>query len=299
MAESVSVERQGSQLYRLATASAIRFVRRNPLGGIGAAIVVVVGIVAATAPWIAPYDPLEIPPGLGVTAPSGAHWLGTDPLGRDILSRVMYGARVSLSIGISAVVVGQVVGTLLGLVAGYFGGKLDLVVMRFIDGLMAFPPLIFALAIVVVLGTSAFSATVALAVLQLPRATRVVRSVVLRTRNIEFITAATAIGCSYVRILFVHILPQCLAPIVVLVSVELPHLIIVEATLSFLGVGVPEPQPSWGSMIAGAGRTYLELAPWIALAPGVAMALTVLGFNLLGDTLRDILDPRMRGSRAR
>jgi len=270
------------------------FARRKPLGAAGGVIVVGLVLVAIMAPLLAPFSPykqyLE-----DVFRPPGApYFLGTDDLGRDILSRIIWGARISLYVGLLAVISGTTVGGVAGLVSGYVGGKMDMLLQRLMDALMSFPTLILALSIMAALGTSLSNVVIAIAIVEIPRASRVMRSTALSVKEMQYVEAARAVGSSGWRIVFRHVLPNCLAPYIVLATAELGAAIIVEASLSFLGLGTPPPEPSWGGMLARSGRSYLERAPWIAIFPGLVMSMVVFGFNLLGDAVRDIWDPRLR-----
>ena len=276
-------------------ASLIRRARRRPLGALGAGLVLGLLLVALLGPVLAPYHPAGIDSGSVLVAPGRQHLLGTDNLGRDVLSRVVHGARLSLYVGVASVALGSLVGAALGLVSGYRGGPTDAVIQRFVDALMALPALILALVIVSALGASLHAVVAAIAVAQVPWASRVVRATTLSVRESQHVEAARALGCSDLRILAVHIMPQCLAPFLVVATAALGVAIIAEASLSFLGLGVPPPAPSWGGMLSDAARGYVRTAPWLAIAPGVAISLAVYGFNLLGDALRDALDPRLRG----
>lgn len=272
------------------------FARRKPLGAAGGVIVVGLVLVATLAPLLAPFNPykqyLE-----DVFRPPGApYFLGTDDLGRDILSRIIWGARVSLYVGLLAVISGTTVGGVAGLVSGYVGGKMDMLLQRLMDALMSFPTLILALSIMAALGTSLSNVVIAIAIVEIPRASRVMRSTSLSVKEMQYVEASRAVGSSGWRIVFRHVLPNCLAPYIVLATAELGAAIIVEASLSFLGLGTPPPEPSWGGMLARSGRSYLERAPWIAIFPGLVMSMVVFGFNLLGDAVRDIWDPRLRGA---
>ena len=268
--------------------------RRQWLGMIGAALMALVVVAAVFAPWIAPYDPVKIDPLRVLEAPSGEHLLGTDGLGRDVFSRIVYGARVSLYSGFLVVSISMVIGTLIGLVAGYAGGLLDGFLMRCMDALLAFPGLILALAITAALGPSLTNAMIAIAVLSLPGAARIVRGETLSLRERDFVTAERVIGAGSARILFNHVLPNALAPIIVIASLRVGGAVLVETGLSFLGLGVQPPTASWGSMV-NEGARFLERAPWIAMGSGGAIFLTVLGANFVGDAVRDVLDPRLRG----
>lgn len=267
--------------------------RRQRLGMAGAIMLSFTIIAAIAAPWIAPYEPNKIDPLHVIEAPSAAHWLGTDGLGRDVFTRVLYGARVSLYAGILVVTVSMIIGTVIGLVAGYAGGIIDAVLMRTMDALLAFPGLVFALAVTAALGPSLTNAMIAIAVLSVPGAARVVRGETLTLRERDFVTAERVLGASPSRILFRHILPNALAPIIVIASLRVGGAILLETSLSFLGLGVQPPQSSWGSMVNDGSR-FLERAPWISMASGGAIFLAVLGANLVGDAVRDTLDPRLR-----
>ncbi|MBI4307599.1 MAG: ABC transporter permease [Chloroflexi bacterium] len=272
------------------------YASQNSLAVVGAVLVVVMTVMALAAPLLSPHDPLKLFYGREFVPPSKDFLLGTDDLGRDILSRVIYGARTSLYVGILSVLFGQVGGGILGMISGYFGGKTDEAIQRLMDILMSFPTLILALAIVAALGPSVDNVVVAISLTQIPRAARVIRSTTLSGKELQYVDAARAVGASDTRILVHHILPQCLAPLWVISSIALPAAILTEASMSFLGLGVPPPTPTWGGMLAGAGREYAEQAPWIGVFPGVTISLAVFGFNMLGDGLRDVLDPRLRGT---
>jgi len=267
---------------------------RHLLGMIGAVMLALVLVSAVFAPWIAPYDPVKIDPINLLEPPSGAHLLGTDGLGRDVFSRIVYGTRISLYSGFIVVSISMVLGTVIGLVAGYVGGFVDSLLMRCMDALLAFPGLILALAITAALGPSLTNALLAIAILSLPGAARIVRGETLSLRERDFVTAERVIGGGGSRIIFRHILPNTLAPVIVIASLRVGGAVLVETGLSFLGLGVQPPTPSWGSMV-NEGARFLERAPWIAMASGGAIFITVLGANFVGDAVRDILDPRLRG----
>lgn len=260
---------------------------------VGLVIVVLAVGAALVAPFAAPYAPDRQDVSILLTGPSGAHLLGVDDLGRDVLSRVLFGARVSLTVGVIAVGISLVVGLPIGLVSGYVGGVVDNVLMRIMDGLLAFPALVLALGISAVLGPSLENAMIAIGVVGVPTFARLVRGGALAVRNLEYVLAARAIGVAQIRILLRHVLPNVVSPVIVQASLAVGTAILTEATLSFLGLGVQPPTPSWGSMV-DAGKGYLNTAPWFALAPGAAIVVTVIGFNFLGDALRDALDPRLR-----
>ncbi len=267
---------------------------RGHLAKVGLAVIVALVVAAALAPWLAPYDPTEQALDRMLQSPGRPYLLGTDDLGRDILSRLLYGARVSLLVGVLSVGISLVVGVSLGLVAGYRGGWVDEVTMRVMDGLLAFPALVLALAITAALGPSLRNAMIAIGVVGIPGFARLVRGQVLSLRAQEYVEAARAAGLGDGRIILRHILPGTLAPIIVHASLRVAFAVLAEAGLSFLGLGTQPPTPSWGAML-NVGREYLEMAPWLSVAPGAAIFVTTLSFNFLGDGLRDALDPRLRG----
>ena len=260
---------------------------------IGSLIAGSIVALAVLAPAIAPYDPVRVDPGALLAAPGPAHWLGTDDIGRDLFSRILYGARTSLTLALAAVLVSSLLGSAVALASGYWGGPVDMVLMRIMDGFLAFPGLILALAMVSFLGASSLTIVLAVGIVATPGLARITRSQVLIERQRDFVQAATVVGATDGRILLRHILPNVASLIVVQASLNLAFAILTEASLSFLGVGVPPPAPTWGTMLR-AGYSYLEQAPWDAISPGAAIFLTVLGFNLLGDGLRAVLSPRGR-----
>lgn len=249
---------------------------------------------AGLAPVLAPYDPYEQYYDRIMVRPNLEHLFGTDNFGRDLFSRVMWGAQISIKVGVVAVSIGTLLGSILGLISGYMGGRLDMVLQRIMDGWMAFPSIILALAIVAGLGPGEINVMLAIGLSQLPTANRVIRGAVLAEKSNLYIEAARAISSSQSRIMFRHILPNVAAPIIVVATIALGQAILSEAALSFLGVGVQPPNPAWGSMLSGHSRTYMLVAPWMAIFPGLAIFLTVMGWNLLGDALRDVWDPRLR-----
>jgi peptide/nickel transport system permease protein len=273
-----------------------RFTRRKPLGALGAIIVVAMLVMAAFAERIAPYRYDETIRGARMKAPGAAHWLGTDNLSRDMWSRVVYGARVSVTVGFATIALGIAVATAIGVTSAYFGGAWDLVVQRIVDAWLSFPYLIIILSIMAVLGPGLGNVVIALAVLIAATNSRVIRGATLGVIQHSYIEAARAMGCGHARIILRHIVPNVTATIIILATIGLGAVILAESALSFLGFGVPPPHPSWGSMLSGSGRTYMFRAPWMAIWPGVAISLAVFGFNMLGDALRDVLDPRLRGS---
>jgi len=260
----------------------------------GGLLVALVAFTALLAPVVAPYDPLHVEAARRLEPPSAEHWFGTDDFGRDLFSRVLYGARLSMWVGGMTVLIASAGGIALGLLAGYFSW-LDNPIMRVMDGLMAFPSVILAIAIMAALGPQVFNVIVALSAVQMPRVARVVRGVVLQIREFDFVEAARALGMDDRRIVLRHILPNCLSPLIVQTTFIFAYAVLTEASLSFLGVGAPPEVPSWGNILSE-GRVYLRRAPWIAMFPGLAIMATVLGSNLMGDGLRDELDPRVRGT---
>jgi peptide/nickel transport system permease protein len=274
----------------------VRFARRKPLGAFGAVIALILVVVAVFAPFIATHDPAETNGALVFAPPGSQLLLGGDQLGRDVFSRLVYGARISLYAGMLSAFIGATIGMVVGVASVHFGGKTDLIVQRLIDTMMAFPPLILAIAIMAALGASLNNVVIALSIAYIPNAARVLRSQALAIKEMDYILAARAIGAGHVRIIFRCMIPNCLALYIVLVSVFLGTAIVAEATLSFLGIGVPPDIPSWGGMLNGAAQTYVHLAPWLGVFPGLAIAIVVFAWNLLGDALRDVLDPRLRGT---
>ena len=260
---------------------------------VGALILTIVALAAVLAPWLTPYDPTALKILDRLQSPRAAHWFGTDELGRDVFSRVIFGARYSLMIGALVVAISVTCGVLLGLTAGYFR-RLDSPIMRVVDAMMSFPDILLAIALVAVLGASMTNVILALAIVYTPRVARVVRASTLVVRELAFIDAARAIGVPNWRILLVHVLPNIASPILVQATFIFAYAVLAEATLSFLGVGVPPYIPSWGNVINAGGKLIRE-APWIGLFPGMAIAITGLGLDLLGDALHDLIDPRMRG----
>ena len=269
-------------------------IARKPLGAASATVLAVLVLTAIFADVLAPYDPLHAQPEIRLAAPSWAHPFGTDDIGRDVLSRVIHGSRISLWVGLLAVGIGTAAGMIIGLLCGYFEGRLDIIVQRVMDAMQAIPGLVLALAIVSVLKPSTTNAMLAIAMVIIPGNSRIVRGAVLSTKQNRYVEAAQAMGCRHPRIIATHILPNVTAPILVIASIWLGNAILIEATLSFLGVGTQPPTPSWGLMLSGGGRAFMEQAPWLAIFPGLAISLAVLGFNLFGDTLRDAWDPKLR-----
>jgi peptide/nickel transport system permease protein len=275
-------------------AEALRPLVRNRLVLFGAGLIVLVALLALLADGIAPYDPIEMKVVDALKRPSAAHPFGTDRFGRDVLSRTIYGSRIALGVALSSIALAFVAGTALGLVGGYVGGWPDLLIGRVMDVLFSFPTLILAIGIAAMLGPGLNNAALAIAVVYVPLFSRVARGPVIAEREKDHVAAAQGLGAGWPRIVFRHILPNVLAPLIVQASVSLAFAILIEASLSYLGLGTQPPDPSWGTML-NEGRTYLETAPWMSIFPGLAIMLAVFGFNLLGDGLRDTLDPQLRG----
>ena len=273
---------------------ALRFARQRTLGAVGAAIVAIMILAAALASLVAPFDPLATDYAAMLQAPSGAHLFGTDSFGRDVLSRVIYGARTALWVGFASSLLGATLGALIGVASAYFGGKVDLLLQRFMDLLLSFPLIILALVVVSLLGSGITNVILAITVPMVPRCALVVRSSALALREMPFIEAARALGFGPLHIILRHMLPNVMAPYLVLLTAFLGQAILLEASLSFLGLGVAEPQAAWGLMLRGAAVDFAERAPWMAIYPGMAISLSVFAFNLFGDSLRDALDPKLR-----
>jgi peptide/nickel transport system permease protein len=275
-------------------ATAVEFCRRRPLGAVGAAIIVVMFVVALAAPVLAPYDPQLVDFAAMLARPSPAHWLGTDSFGRDVMSRLIYGSRTALIVGFVSAFVGATLGAVLGVGSAYFGGRVDLYMQRLMDIFISFPLIILALALVAILGNSIPNLITAITVPMIPRCALVIRSSALSIREMPYVDAARAAGFGHSRIILRHMLPNVMAPYLIMVTAFLGQAILLEASLSFLGLGVQEPLPAWGLMLRGAAVEFAETAPWMAIFPGVAISLSVFAFNLFGDSLRDALDPRLR-----
>jgi len=271
-----------------------RWVRRHPVGALSA--LVLAGILAASAfaALVSPHDPYAQDYDALMRPPGGRYALGTDYLGRDVLSRTLYGGRMSLFISLAAIAAGTVAGTIIGLLSGFYGGWFDGIVQRVMDVMMALPSIILALALMAVLGPRTENVILAIATIIVPSLSRIVRGTVLQLRERQFVEAATALGASDARVLSRHVLPNTLAPIIVVATNALAGAILIEASLGFLGLGTQLPVPSWGNMLSEEARRYFEQAPWMALPPGIALSLTVLAVNFLGDALRDTMDPRLR-----
>jgi peptide/nickel transport system permease protein len=274
--------------------AASEFIRRRPLGAAGAVIVALMILVAALATAIAPYDPLAVDFGAMLGAPSAEHWLGTDAFGRDVLSRIIYGSRTALFVGFGAAFFGATAGAILGVASAYFGGRIDLVLQRIMDVFISFPLIILALAMVAILGNNLPNLITAITIPMIPRAALVIRSSALSVREMPYVDAARAAGFRHSRIILRHMLPNVMAPYLIMLTAFLGQAILLEASLSFLGLGVQEPVAAWGLMLRGAAVQFAESAPWMAIFPGLAISLAVFAFNLFGDSLRDALDPRLK-----
>jgi peptide/nickel transport system permease protein len=270
------------------------FVRRRPLGAIGAAVVVLMIVVATFAGVLAPYDPVAVDFGAMLARPSAQHWLGTDAFGRDVLSRLVYGSRTALFVGFGAAFVGATAGAILGVGSAYFGGRMDLYLQRLMDIFLSFPLIILALAIVAILGNALHNVIMAITIPMIPRCALVIRSSALSIREMPYVDAARAAGFGHGRIILRHMLPNVMAPYLILLTAFLGQAILLESSLSFLGLGVQEPTAAWGLMLRGAAVEFAETAPWMAIFPGLAISLAVFAFNLFGDSLRDALDPKLR-----
>ena len=286
--------RAGQQIQRGLVGLAT-FARRQPLGAIGLSIILVVFVGAVSANWVAPYDPNISIADDRLVGPSARHLFGTDHLGRDLFSRMLFGTRISLVVSFFSVAVGTGGGYLLGIISGYVGGKFDILLQRVMDAMLALPSILLALVMVSVLTPGIDKVIIAIAVSIVPRAARVSRGVVLSIKENIYIDAARVIGASPVRIMARHVLPNSMAPFLILASIGLGGAILTEASLSYLGLGVPPPHSSWGQMMSGAAQSFATIAPWLIIFPGIAIAALVLGFNLFGDALRDVWDPKLRG----
>lgn len=271
-----------------------RFLLRYPLGTAGATMIIAMLLLGVFAGWVAPYNPVATDFLAMFTPPGPAHWFGTDAFGRDVLSRTLYGARTALLVGFFSSFAGATIGAVIGVVSAYFGGPTDLAIQRFVDVLISFPIIILAMAIVAIIGIGTLNLILAIGLSFIPRAERVVRSSALAIRQMTYVEAARAIGANHRRIMFRHMVPNVVAPYLVMLTAFLGQAILLEASLSFLGLGVAEPTPAWGLMLRGGAVDFVQRAPWMAIVPGVAISLAVLAFNVLGDSLRDSLDPRLR-----
>jgi peptide/nickel transport system permease protein len=277
-----------------ARSSVLDFCRRQPLGTVGLVLVAVMGVAGLGAEWIAPYSPTANDFASMTEPPSWAHVMGTDQFGRDLFSRIVYGARTAFIVGFACAMVGGFAGLVLGVGSAYFGGRIDTVLQRVNDVIMAFPLIILALAVIAVFGSGVFNVILAITIPLIPRCARVVRSSALSIREVPYIDAARACGFGHARIILRHMVPNVMAPFLIMLTAFVGQAILAEASLSYLGLGVQEPVAAWGLMLQGGAEEYASTAPWIAIFPGVAIALTVFGFSLFGDALRDALDPKLR-----
>ena len=278
----------------------MQFIQAQPLGFVGFLIILLYFVFAVGAQWIAPYDPEAVDFGSMLTGPSGAHLFGTDQYGRDVFSRLVYGARTALAVGILSALFGCTLGSLLGAVSGYFGGRIDVILQRIVDIMLSFPIIVLAMVVVAVLGKRVVfgidvNLIAAIALPMIPKMARIARSSTLSISQMPYIDAARAAGYSHSRIVVRHILPNIVAPYLIMTTAFIAQAILLEASLSFLGLGVTEPTPAWGLMLSGTSADFYKAAPWMILFPGLAITLAVFAFNLLGDSLRDWLDPKMKG----
>lgn len=278
---------------------ALQFMMQQPLGAAGLAVIILMMIGSVFAQYVAPYDPLQLDYGTMLAAPSGEHWLGTDAFGRDVLSRIIYGARTALLVGFLASFVGSTLGAVIGVISAFFGGRVDMVIQRFMDILLAFPIIVLALAVVAVVGKFPVAGLdlnliIAIAIPMVPKVARVVRASALAVREMPYIDAARAAGYSDMRIMFRHMVPNVTAPYLIMFTAYVAQAILLEASLSFLGLGVTEPTAAWGLMLSGSSAEFYREAPWMIIFPGLAISLAVFAFNLFGDSLRDWLDPKIK-----
>ena len=290
----VAIAAAAAESPRSLRACIVGFCRRQPLGTLGLVLVMVMAAAGLSAEWIAPYSPTANNFAAMTEAPSWAHLMGTDQFGRDLFSRIIFGARTALIVGFSCAIVGGLAGLVLGVASAYFGGRLDLFLQRVFDVVMAFPLIIMALAVVAVFGSGVYNVIVAITIPLIPRCARVVRSSALAIREVPYIDAARACGFGHTRIILRHMVPNVVAPFLIMLTAFVGQAILAEASLSYLGLGVQEPTAAWGLMLQGGAEEYASTAPWIAVFPGAAIALAVFGFSLFGDALRDVLDPRLR-----
>jgi peptide/nickel transport system permease protein len=277
----------------------LRFARRKPLGAIGGVIVLALLVMAVFASQIAPYSYDQSIRGARMKPPSGQFWMGTDNISRDIWSRVVYGARISVTVGFVTVALATLIATAIGVSSAYLGGAYDIAVQRVVDAWMSFPALVVILSLIAALGPGLMNLILALSILGAASASRVIRGATLTVIANPYVEAARALGAGHLRIVMRYVLPNVLATILILSTIGLGTVILAESGLSFLGFGIPPPYPSWGGMLSGSGRSFMYYAPWMALFPGAAISLAVFGFNMLGDALRDVLDPRLRGGSGR
>ncbi len=298
-ANQIPTEAEEPKRRSLLVGLVIRLVREKPLGTVGGIIVLLMFITGIFADFLAPYGMNEIHLKDQLDPPSVQYLLGTDNLGRDQLSRIIYGARISMIVGLCAASLNVLLSVIIGLPSGFFGGKFDIIVQRFVDAFFCFPWLFFILSVMVLLGPGLVQVIVVLGISSGIRSSRITRSAVIGIKENVYVEAAHAIGCPPMRIFSRHILPNIMAPLIIIFTVTMGSAILAEATLSFLGFGIPPPTPSWGGMISMEGRQFMLYAPWLAIWPGLVLAIAVYGINMMGDGLRDILDPRLRGGLGR
>lgn len=277
----------------------LRLVKEKPLGTVGGVIVLILLLVGIFANVLAPYGMNETHAMDALSPPSGKYILGTDQLGRDLVSRIIFGARISLIVGLSATAISVVISTLLGFVSGYFGGLLDMILQRIVDAWMSFPNMVLLIIVISLMGVGMWQVIISMGFLFGIAGSRIIRGSVMDLKQNMYMQASEAIGCSTWRIFTRHVLPNIMAPIIVLFTTRMPSMIMLEASMSFIGLGIPPPAPSWGSMLSGSGRSFMFLAPWMAIWPGLALAIVVYGVNMFGDAVRDLLDPRLRGGLGR
>ena len=295
MADSSSGRVAGRKRHFFLVDFVIRLVKEKPLGTMGGVITLLLLLIGIFADFLAPYGMNETNKEYFLVAPSARFWLGTDQLGRCMLSRVIFGARISMIVGLAATTISILLATIIGIVSGYIGGKLDLTLQRFVDGVMCLPGLVVLMVIISMIGPGMWSVIITLGILGGIVGSRVIRSAVIGIKENVYLQAAITIGCPTTRLLTRHILPNIMAPIIIQFSLQVPGVIITEASLSFLGFGIPPPTPSWGGMLGQTGRPYMLSAPWMVIWPGLALAIVVYGINMFGDAVRDLLDPRLRG----
>ena len=299
MADSSSGRVAERKRHSFLVEAGIRLVKEKPLGTAGGVVTLLLLLVAIFADFLAPYGMNELHPADSLAPPSAQFWFGTDNLGRDILTRIIFGARISVIVGLAGSTLAAILSALIGMLCGYIGGKFDLIVQRFVDAWLCFPYLILLMVLISIIGTGLWQVIIVLGISWGIGGSRILRGATMSTKENMYVAAAAAIGCSTTRILTRHILPNIMASTIVLFTTGMPGIILAEASLSFLGFGIPPPTPSWGGMLSGSGRRYMFLSPWMVIWPGLALTIVVYGINMFGDAVRDILDPRLRGGMGR